>query len=385
MVGSYFNFSALIALAACAAVADASGEAHDDLSTEVLARSAATAAVRGSPSAAVKVITGVTFDEKTHRRLALGSDNWPLTWSDDNHQYAMWGDGGGFGGSDANGRASFGVARIEGDHDNYRGVNRFGGKDAECESAIQGKSHGAPISIDGDLYAWVTPQSDQHGYERFTLHKSTDKGCTWDERDVTFTLAEDGISYGGFVQAGRDNAAARDDYVYVLAAEVFHAHSLKIVQRPGRIVLVRVASKAIEDRDAYEFFAGMNEAGQPIWSSASADKKPIYEDPAGVGPFPQMSYVPGIDRWVYTNEHGKGRNSASRNSLLTMAEAQHPWGPWNVFFKDVFFPSNEQKVFQWNFAPKWFRDEGRSFTLVFSGDGGNDSWNTIDGRFTVRR
>jgi hypothetical protein len=68
-----------------------------------------------------------------------------------------------------------------------------------------------------------------------------------------------------------------------------------------------------------------------------------------------------------------------------MAEAQHPWGPWNVFFKDVFFPSNEQKVFQWNFAPKWFRDEGRSFTLVFSGDGGNDSWNTIDGRFTVRR
>jgi hypothetical protein len=98
-----------------------------------------------------------------------------------------------------------------------------------------------------------------------------------------------------------------------------------------------------------------------------------------------MSYVPGLDRWVYTNEHGSGGDNASRNSLLTMAEAQHPWGPWNVFFKDVFFPSNEQKIFQWNFAPKWFRDGGEGFTLVFSGDGGNDSWNTIDGRFIVDR
>jgi hypothetical protein len=96
-----------------------------------------------------------------------------------------------------------------------------------------------------------------------------------------------------------------------------------------------------------------------------------------------LVYVPEIARWVYTNEHGNGVDAASRNSLLTMADAPQPWGPWNVFFKDVFFPANEQKVFQWNFAPKWFRDEGRSFTLIFSGDGGNDSWNTIDGAFIL--
>jgi hypothetical protein len=40
-------------------------------------------------------------------------------------------------------------------------------------------------------------------------------------------------------------------------------------------------------------------------------------------------------------------------------------------------------VFQWNFAPKWFRNGGREFTLVFSGVRTNDSWNTIDGEFTV--
>ena len=379
MTDSNSRFAAFIALIACAAGTHSLAASRGD-------RQPVPAQAPGdSVFAPARVITGVTFDEKTHRRLAYGSDNWPMTWSDDDHQYAMWGDGGGFGGSNANGRVSFGVARIEGDHDNYRGVNRYGGKDAECESAIQGKSHGAPISIQGVLYAWVTPKSDQHGYERFSLYKSPDKGCTWIERSVTFTLAEEGISYAGFVQVGKDGAEARDGYVHTLAPEVSDAHSLKIVQRPGRIALLRVPVKTIESRDAYEFFAGKDAAGQPIWSKAAADKQPIYEDTAGVGPFPQMSYVPGLDRWVYTNEHGKGGDNASRNSLLTMAEAQHPWGPWNIFFKDVFFPSNEQKVFQWNFASKWFRKGGEEFTLVFSGDGGNDSWNSIDGRFIVQR
>src|SRR5262245_26697096 len=86
------------------------------------------------PAAPITVITGVTFDESTHQRLAEGSDNWPLTWSDDDHQYAIWGDGGGFGGSDSEARASFGVARIEGDSQSYRGMNRYGGKDGECVS-----------------------------------------------------------------------------------------------------------------------------------------------------------------------------------------------------------------------------------------------------------
>ena len=43
----------------------------------------------------------------------------------------------------------------------------------------------------------------------------------------------------------------------------------------------------------------------------------------------------------------------------------------------------ERTVFQWNFAPKWFRNGGRDFTLIFSGNDANDSWNTVDGTFTV--
>jgi hypothetical protein len=332
----------------------------------------------------VPVITGVSFDWSSHRRLAPGSDNWPLTWSDDDEQYAVWGDGGGFGGDESRGRDSFGVARIEGDRDHYEGVNRYGGIHAECPSTIDGKGHGAPLSIGGVLYAWITPGSNVQGFDSFTLHKSTDKGCTWTRTPVTFERASAGISYGSFVQFGRDNALATDAYVYTVAAEITDPSALDVVQRPGRIMLVRVPATSMEDRGTYEYFAGLDESGQPTWSVDPAAKAPIHQDASGVGPFPQMSYVPGLGRLVYTNEHGNGIDAGARRSLLTMAEAPHPWGPWHVFHDDVFFPQIEQRVFQWNFAPKWFSADGRQFTLVFSGDRSNDSWNTVNGTFATQ-
>jgi hypothetical protein len=59
------------------------------------------------------VIAGLTLDWSTHQRHALGSDNWQLTWADDDHLYGAWGDGGGFGGSNDDGRVGLGFARIE--------------------------------------------------------------------------------------------------------------------------------------------------------------------------------------------------------------------------------------------------------------------------------
>jgi hypothetical protein len=221
-------------------------------------------------------------------------------------------------------------------------------------------------------------------YDVFTLYSSGDKGCTWNRRNVRFERASAGISFGSFVQFGRDNSAARDGYVYTVAPEVTDTSSLNIVQRPGRIMLLRVPSESIENRSAYEFYAGQDAAGQPTWSSDPSERIAIYEDSDGVGPFPQMTYVPELQRFVYTNQHGNGTDTEGFRSLLTMAEAPHPWGPWHVVFHDVFFPSNERTVFQWNFAPKWFRNSGRDFTLIFTGTESNDSWNTVNGTFEVQ-
>ena len=58
---------------------------------------------------------------------------------------------------------------------------------------------------------------------------------------------------------------------------------MTIVQRPGRVMLVRVPATSIEDRGAYEFFAGLDRTGEPQWSTSPADRLAIYEDLDGVG------------------------------------------------------------------------------------------------------
>ena len=52
-----------------------------------------------SPYRASEILKEVTFDFSSHDRRAPGSDNWPITWAKDDHQYTTWGDGGGFGGT----------------------------------------------------------------------------------------------------------------------------------------------------------------------------------------------------------------------------------------------------------------------------------------------
>jgi len=76
-----------------------------------------------SPYPESDVITDIQFEWPTHTRLAPGSDNWPVTWADDNAQYTVWGDGGGFGGTNERGRSSIGVARIAGDWDQFSAAN----------------------------------------------------------------------------------------------------------------------------------------------------------------------------------------------------------------------------------------------------------------------
>lgn len=61
----------------------------------VLVLQATKAAVAASPYPDSSAITGISFNWATHQEMAPGSDNWPVTWADNNHQYSSWGDGGG--------------------------------------------------------------------------------------------------------------------------------------------------------------------------------------------------------------------------------------------------------------------------------------------------
>jgi len=343
------------------------------------------------------------LDWSTHQRHAQGSDNFQLTWADDDHQYGWWGDGGGFGGTNTDGRVSLGFARIEGDGNNYRGYNVWGGKNAENPEKFNGKSWGT-ICVKGVLYSWIVPDVPDTGgprdhYRYIELAKSTDCGATWAKADWRWT-GEDNLIIPTFLNFGKNNAGARDEFVYSYFIRPQYpgvrerggdGYGLN-VHKPGALFLARVhQGRIFESRDAYEWFTGMD-GDAPTWGTLK-EKQPVFENPDGTGWCLSASYNPGLGRYLLATEHTK-----SHAGIMGLFDAPEPWGPWTTveyWTADNRFgaqrPGSDldwrDNLFFFSFAPKWWSEDGREFTLVFTGGGSgrdNDSFNAMRGRFSLR-
>jgi len=323
-------------------------------------------------------ITGVTFDLATHVTLAPGSDNWPVAWSDDGHMYSSWGDGGGFGGTNADGRVSLGVARIEGDWDNYQGFNVWGGLNPENPAQFGGKSYGMD-SIGGVLYMWVVGGTRGTFFDEAQLARSLDHGATWTKANWKFVKAE-GMVTPTILNFGQDYSGARDSFVYhyFIQLQTDSTNAPLPLQQPGIIYLLRSPRTDIfSSKSNYEYFAGVDAGNNAFWSNNIADKLPVFEDPNGVGWNMAVSYNPGLGRYLLTTEH-----IASRDGNLGLFAAPEPWGPWSTILY-VNNWMNFGRTFRWLFANKWLSPDGLDFTMIFTGRDLNDSWNTIRGRFTT--
>jgi hypothetical protein len=321
------------------------------------------------------VIADITFDWATHKRQAPGSDNWPVTWADDDHQYTSWGDGGGVGGTNNDGRVSLGVARVEGSATSYQGYNVWGGKNAEHQATFGGKSYGI-LSLAGVLYMWVSPGSDATNYNEARLYRSTNRGASWTAASWAFTKSH-GLILPTFLQFGKNYQGARDGYVYVYANHLKTSTKLA-VQKPGQITLMRVPKAQLMERAAYQFFAGTDAAGRPTWTTSLTARRPVFQDANGVGWNTSVSYNPGLKRYLLMTEHVQ-----SMDGNFGLFDAPEPWGPWTTvkYMGGFGAPSIETTAFFWNFANKWLSADGRQFTLVFTGINSNDSWNTVRGTF----
>ena len=331
------------------------------------------------------VIERIELDFRTHQRQAPGSDNWGTTWADDGHLYSVWGDGGGFGGSNGRGRVLLGVARIEGDGITYTGKNIWGGHQPVKPATFGGKSYGM-LSVGGTLYMWVAPQPNPH-LATSTIATSKDRGETWTLADWHFKF-EDGLTIPTFLNFGRDYAGARDGFVYSYyiqpawgpgPAKKTPAHTFD-VHAPGRIHLSRVPKNAILDRWRYEFFAGLKN-GAPTWTSDVTQKQPVFSDVNGVGWNLSVSYNAGLRRYLLATEH-----TETHAGKFGLFDAPEPWGPWTTVAYEEAWGAGVIEVtgFYWVFPPKWMNADGTQFTMMFTGKNSNDSFNTVSGRF-VRR
>ncbi len=323
------------------------------------------------------VISGVSFDFSTHVRKAPGSDNWPLTWAADDHQYTSWGDGGGFSGTSTACRVSLGFGRLEGAARGFVGHDLWGDPSCADHPAQFGGKTRTVAAIDGALYFWGSPGSDVTGLDYQRLYKSTNNAGSFTNTGVEWTFADHRIGLFAILQFAKDYQGARDAYVYIYAARI-QAY-LWATQKPGEIYLIRVPKTQIADQSQYQFFKGKDGGGNPLWG-AYAERQPVFADPNGVMRSSAI-YNSGLGRYLLVTNH-----TSNNSGNIAIFDAPEPWGPWTTVLYATGWPSGgevSRNVFFANFSPKWWSGGGRNFVFVFTGKDTNDSFNSVEGVFQL--
>lgn len=321
------------------------------------------AAAPGAPYPPSTTFLGTSWaPESTILRAAKGSDNWPLTWGDDDALYTAYGDGRGFEPTLAPRKLSLGLAKVLGPSDHFQGVNLHAPTLEQLGEGAKGLKASGLLMVDGVLYLWARNAGNAR------LAWSRDRGATWDWADWRFTA-----SFGcpTFVQFGKNNAQARDVYVYVISPDTDSAY-----KRADRMVLARVDKARVADQSAYECITGFDAAGRPRWSADLGARSAVFENPGRCGRA-SMSYHPATRRYllvvIETGDEPRFRGG------FGIYDAPEPWGPWTTVFQTD----------EWDVGPgesaslptKWMAQDGRAAALVFSGE---DAFSVRGARFQLR-
>jgi hypothetical protein len=322
---------------------------------------AATGPTPEPPYPPSSVIKGLTWHWDTYQTAAIGSDLWPVTWGDDDNLYVAWGDGGGFGGTDSDGRVSMGFARIEGGPERFQAFNVNGGKNPEHPPSFPKKGKTAGLICEGGvLYTLINLQDGDWPNVNHVLAWSTNKGASWEKCAWLFPKGAGRFLPGRFVHFGKDGAGvpfALAGYIYVCGA--------KITTRNESLYLARVRREELREQKAYQFFSGINDQGVVEWSQEFALAQPFFTDRNGVAAG-GMVYDPGLGRYLLTAYHeGPGQ--------LGLFEAPQPWGPWSTaaYYSDWGGMGADGEGLTCEFPQKWMSSDGLTLWAIFSVYGGS--------------
>lgn len=298
-------------------------------------------------------ITGVNWAPKdTIIRKAKGSDNWPITWADDDCLYTAYGDGNGFSPRVPK-KLSMGFARVSGGPEDFTGANVRSPSGEDLGDGKRGKKASGMLMVDGVLYMWVRNAANSQ------LAWSTDDANAWTWADWRFTT-----SFGcpTFLNFGKAYAGARDDYVYV------YSHDSDTAYEPAdRMVLARVPKTRVKDRGAYQFFRQIGHDGNPIWTEDIQRRGPVFSH-AGHCYRSGISYNAPLKRYLWCQIHPQSKDSRGPRFQggFGIYEAPQPWGPWTtVYFTNAWDVGPGETSC---FPTKWISADGRTLHLVFSGD-----------------
>jgi CubicO group peptidase (beta-lactamase class C family) len=309
---------------------------------EMLINPAVRAARSHPPYPPSPVIGKITFaPESQIVRRAIDSDNWPITWGDDDAQYAAYGDGEGFE-PFVDRKLSLGFAKIVGSPSAFEGINIRSDSGERLGGGAKGLKASGMLMVDGILYMWVRNAANAQ------LAWSDNHGRDW---HWGFHLTQ---SFGSpaFLNFGRNYSGARDGFVYSYSQDGGDAY-----QSSDGVVLARVPKARLRELEAYEYFAGLDGRGNPRWTKKIEDRRPVFVF-SGRCQRVDAVYNPLLKRYLmavgYNHEGGWG-----------LYDAPEPWGPWTTAFHTDYWGLGGTHGYR--LPAKWIGPDVGTMQIVFSG------------------
>ena len=302
------------------------------------------------PSEVIKKIAWAPAGEIV--RKASGSDNWPITWADDDNQYTAYGDGWGFEPKTKK-KLSLGIAKIIGSPPEFKGINIRTKTGERLGQGANGAKASGMLMIDGVLYMLVRNTGNSQ------LAWSADHGKSWTWSGWKFT---EGFGAPSFLNFGGNYAGAPDQFIYI------YSHDSDSAYEPAdRFVMARAAKNEIRNRGSYTFFKGLDEQGGPVWTKNIRQRGAVFVNPDNCYRS-QVSYNRGLKRYLWcqvlpASRHPQGTRFQGGFGIY---DAPQPWGPWTT----VYYTQ------EWDVGPgetsslptKWMSADGKTCHLLFSGD-----------------
>ena len=289
--------------------------------------------------------------EESIIRKAEGSDNWPLTWADDDALYTAYGDGWGFTPRTEK-KLSMGFAKLLGAPGNFHGVNIRSASGEAVGQGPSGRKASGMLMVDGVLYLWARNVGNSR------LAWSRDHGLCWSWAPWRWT---ESFGCPTFLNFGRNYAGARDRYVYVYSHDADSAY-----EASDRMILARVPQDRILTRGSYEFFQRLEQGG-PSWTRDIRRRGAVFSH-AGHCYRTGITYNAGLKRylWCQIHPHSTDHRGPRYQGGFGIYDAPEPWGPWTTAYFVQDWDTGPGETC--SFPTKWMSPDGKTAHLVFSGE-----------------
>jgi hypothetical protein len=296
-----------------------------------------------TPSGGASTYVGTTTVESKGMPSASDGDLWPSCWAGNGNLYTANGDGKGF--SLDTEFADIAVSEVKGEPGSLSGTTIARGD--QVGSIWSGGGYNRKptgmVCVGDTMYLAVQDLAlDFNDVPAATILKSTDHGRTWTWDKSKPMVADHVFTTIWFADYGKGGAAAPDGYVYAYGLDGNWRDSFDdTVADPQSVYLARVPKSKVQDRTAWEFFAGSNDRGKPSWSSKLDDRRPVLTDQrrlyaqtygtnaSNLSTISQggVTYLAAQQRYVYTSW---------TEYTFEFYEAPTPWGPWKHFLSKDF-------------------------------------------------